>query len=185
MEELVDRIKREGKVISDTILKVDSFLNHKVDPFLMKKIGERFAEIFENERITKVATVEASGISPAIFTALALKVPLIFARKRRPITLGRKIYERKITSRTKLNETIITLSGDYIDETDRVLIIDDFLATGETIKALCDMIEESGASVAGIGICIEKTFQKGKERLKKYRIESLAKVESLKPLKVR
>ncbi|MCD6363243.1 MAG: xanthine phosphoribosyltransferase [Synergistetes bacterium] len=185
MEELVDRIKREGKVISDTILKVDSFLNHKVDPFLMKKIGERFAEIFENERITKVATVEASGISAAIFTALALKVPLIFARKRRPITLGRKIYERKITSRTKLNETIITLSGDYIDETDRVLIIDDFLATGETIKALCDMIEESGASVAGIGICIEKTFQKGKERLKKYRIESLAKVESLKPLKVR
>ncbi len=185
MKELVDRIKREGKVISETILKVDSFLNHRVDPFLMKKIGERFAEIFRDEGITKVATVEASGISPAIFTALALKVPLIFARKRRPITLGKKIYERKITSRTKLNETIITLSGDHIDEKDRVLIVDDFLATGETIKALCEMIEESGATIAGIGICIEKTFQRGRERLKEYKIESLAKVDSLNPLKVR
>lgn len=185
MEELIERIIREGKVISDTILKVDSFLNHRVDPSLMKRIGERFAQAFKNEETTLVLTVEASGIVPALFTALALNVPLIFARKRKPITLGERFYERRITSRTKLNETIITLSGDYLSSKDRVLIIDDFLATGETIKALCEMVEESGAKVAGIGVCIEKTFQRGRELLKGYRLESLAKVESLKPLIVR
>ncbi|KUK13698.1 MAG: Xanthine phosphoribosyltransferase, partial [bacterium 42_11] len=130
-------------------------------------------------------TVESSGISPALFTALSLGIPLIFARKRKPITLCGKVFERKITSRTKLNEITISLSGDYIREGEKVLIIDDFLATGETIKALCEMIEEARGKVVGIGICIEKTFQRGRETLKNYKVVSLAKIDSLNPLLVR
>ncbi|MCS7233503.1 MAG: xanthine phosphoribosyltransferase [Synergistetes bacterium] len=185
MEELIERIKLEGKVIGDDILKVDSFLNHRVDSILLKKIGERFARIFESERVSLVLTVESSGIPPALFTAFYLNVPLIFARKKRPITLDGRVFERKIVSRTKLNEVTISLSEEYIKEGERVLIIDDFLATGETIKALCEMVEEAKGKVVGIGVCIEKVFQRGRETLKGYKVESLAKVESLNPLIIR
>ncbi len=185
MEELIERIRLEGRIIGDTILRVDGFLNHRVDPILMRKIGERFALLFKDEKVCLVLTLEASGIPPALFTAFALNVPMLFARKRKPITLGERVLERRITSRTKLEETTITLSGDYISRGDRVLIIDDFLATGETIKALCEMVEEAKGEVIGIGVCIEKTFQRGRDRLQGYRIESLAKVDSLKPLIVR
>jgi len=185
MEELVRRIKSEGKVIGESILKVDSFLNHRVDTALLKGIGERFAEIFKEDNPTLVLTVESSGIAPALFTAFALKVPLLFARKRRPITLSGRVFERRVTSRTKLNEVTLYLSGEYIREGERVLIIDDFLATGETIKALCEMVEESKGRVIGIGVCIEKTFQGGREALKGYKVVSLAKVDSLNPLSVK
>lgn len=185
MEELIEKIKLEGKVVGENILKVDSFLNHKVDPNLLKRIGDKFADIFRSEEATLVLTVESSGIAPALFTALALNVPLLFARKRKPLTLDDRVLQRRITSRTKLNEVTITLSKDYIKEGERVLIIDDFLATGETIKALCEMVEEAKGNVVGIGVCIEKTFQGGREALRGYRVVSLAKVDSLSPLSVR
>lgn len=185
MEELIEKIRLEGKAVGEDILKVDSFLNHRVDPNLLKRIGERFADIFKDEGVTLVLTVESSGIAPALFTALALNVPLLFARKRKPITLGDSVLQRRITSRTKLDEVSIAISKDYIIEGERVLIIDDFLATGETIRALCEMVEEVRGKVVGIGVCIEKTFQGGRETLRGYKVVSLAKVDSLSPLLVR
>ncbi len=185
MKELVERIKKEGVVISDTILKIDSFLNHQADPILMSKVGKKIASFFKDKGITKVVTIETSGIVPAIFTAYELRVPLVFARKRKPLTLSGRVYEKTITSRTKLNKVKVMLSGDFINENDKVLVVDDFLATGETIKALCEILEEAKAEIVGIAVCVEKTFQGGRKRLEGYNVKALALVDSLKPLVVR
>lgn len=181
MELLRRKIENEGIVLSDGVLKVDSFLNHQIDPELMKEIGLEFAERFKNEGITKIVTIESSGIPPAVMAALELGVKVIFARKKKSLTLTDNLLVSTVYSFTKQEENTISVSHQFLDKTDNVLIIDDFLANGEAAKGLIDIVKQSGASVIGVGIVIEKSFQKGAAELKElgYRVESLAKIASL------
>ncbi|UGB29204.1 xanthine phosphoribosyltransferase [Metabacillus sp. B2-18] len=181
MELLRRKIENEGIVLSDGVLKVDSFLNHQIDPELMKEIGLEFAERFKNEGITKIVTIESSGIPPAVMAALELGVKVIFARKKMSLTLTDNLLVSTVYSFTKQEENTISVSHQFLDKTDNVLIIDDFLANGEAAKGLIDIVKQSGASVIGFGIVIEKSFQKGAAELKElgYRVESLAKIASL------
>lgn len=186
MELLKDKILTEGKVLSDEILKVDAFLNHQLDPMLMKEIGAEFAKRFADEKITKVLTIESSGIAPAMMTALELRVPLVFARKRKSLTLTHNVYETKVFSFTKQEMNTITVSKDYLACDDRVLIIDDFLANGQAAEGLIDLVKQAGAEVVGLGIVIEKSFQEGGQKLREsgVRVESLAEIGSLRDGKV-
>ncbi|SFI95051.1 xanthine phosphoribosyltransferase [Thermoflavimicrobium dichotomicum] len=181
MEALKKKILEEGVVLSDEVLKVDSFLNHQIDPVLMEHIGTEFARRFAEEKITKVLTIESSGIAPALITARELGVPVIFARKQKSLTLKNDIYVEKVYSFTKQSTNEITISKQFLVSGDRVLIIDDFLARGEASLGLCRLVEKAGATVVGIGIVIEKSFQNGVNKLKEagFRVESLARIASL------
>jgi xanthine phosphoribosyltransferase len=187
MRELKEKIMSEGIVLSDHVLKVDSFLNHQMDPELMKKIGETFAEKFRDKKITKVITLESSGIGPALMTAYELGVPLIFARKRKSLTLNSDLYISKVYSFTKQEESEITISRKFIDSSDSILIIDDFLANGQAALGLIDIIQQAKAQLVGIGIVIEKAFQDGGKILRErgIQVESLARIASLCDGKVR
>ena len=165
MQQLVDRIKNEGKALNETVLKVDGFINHQVDPELMEAIGTDFARRFKDAGITKVFTIESSGIAPALITAREMKVPLVILKKQTSKTLSGDVFQTKVTSFTKGVTYELTLNKNYIDPSDRILLIDDFLANGEAGSGACRLIEEAGAEVAGIGILIEKSFQKGRKRL--------------------
>jgi xanthine phosphoribosyltransferase len=186
MELLINKIKQEGLVLANDVLKVDAFLNHQMDPVLMKEIGEEFARLYANEKITKVITIESSGIGPGLMTALALNVPLIFARKKKSITMQQDVYTAKVYSFTKKEENEITISHKWIEPGDKVLIIDDFLANGQAALGLLSIVEEAKAEAVGFGIVIEKAFQDGGKLLRErgYRVESLARIESLKDNKV-
>jgi xanthine phosphoribosyltransferase len=186
MKLLRDKIQDEGIVLSDGVLKVDSFLNHQIDPELMKEIGLEFARLFKKEGITKIVTIESSGISPAVMAGLELGVKVIFARKRKSLTLTDNLLVSSVYSFTKQEENTIAVSSQFLNKSDRVLIIDDFLANGEAAKGLIDIVKKSGASIQGIGIVIEKSFQKGASELKNsgYRVESLARIQSLRDGKV-
>ncbi|MFD1177397.1 xanthine phosphoribosyltransferase [Paenibacillus puldeungensis] len=181
MKLLKDKVMSEGIVLGNQVLKVDSFLNHQMDPVLMKEVGKEFARHFEGEQITKVLTIESSGIAPAIMTALELGVPMIFARKNKSLTLKENILVEKVYSFTKQETNEITVSKKFLDENDRVLIVDDFLANGEAAFGLARIVEQVGAKVAGIGIVIEKSFQPGARRLKEagYRVDSLVRIAAL------
>ncbi|MFJ8237919.1 xanthine phosphoribosyltransferase [Ureibacillus sp. NPDC094379] len=181
MELLKDKITKEGRVLSDTVLKVDSFLNHQIDPLLMKEVGEEFANRFADQVITKVLTIESSGIAPATFLGLTIGAPVVFARKKKSLTLSDNLYTSKVHSFTKNETNDISVSKDYLKADDNVLIIDDFLANGEAVKGLLDIAEQAGANVVGIGIVIEKGFQMGGKALREQglRIESLANIKSL------
>jgi xanthine phosphoribosyltransferase len=181
VELLKQKIIQEGIVLSDQVLKVDSFLNHQMDPELMMEIGKEFARLFAEEGVTRVLTIESSGIAPAIMAALVMKVPMIFARKQKSLTLRDDIYVQKVFSFTKKETNEITVSKNYMRPGDRVLIIDDFLAHGEAAFGLAKIVEQAGATVAGIGIVIEKSFQQGADKLREagYHLESLARVASL------
>ncbi|GKU83529.1 xanthine phosphoribosyltransferase [Niallia sp. NCCP-28] len=186
MKLLKEKIESEGIVLSENVLKVDSFINHQMDPVLMKEIGLEFAERFKGESITKILTIESSGIAPAIMTGLALNVPVIFARKRKSLTLTTDLYTATVYSFTKQESNEITVSNKYITKGDNVMIIDDFLANGQAALGLASLVEQAGAKVSGIGILIEKSFQPGADDLiaKGYRLESLARIEALKDGKV-
>lgn len=186
MELLTRKIEEEGIVLSDQVLKVDSFINHQMDPHLMKEIGWEFARLFKEAGITRILTIESSGIAPAIMAGLALDVPVIFARKRKSLTLTSDLYTATVYSFTKQESNEITVSKKYMKKEDRVLIIDDFLANGQAALGLANIVEQAGATVSGIGILIEKSFQPGAEELiaKGYRVESLARIASLKDGKV-
>jgi len=181
MKLLQDKVLSEGIVLSEQVLKVDSFLNHQMDPVLMKEVGKEFARLFQAEGITKVLTIESSGIAPAIMAALELEVPMIFARKQKSLTLREDIYVEKVYSFTKEQSNDVTVSKKFLFPNDRVLIIDDFLAHGEAALGLARIAEQAGASVAGIGIVIEKSFQSGAKRIQDegYRVESLVRIASL------
>ncbi|SCA98652.1 Xanthine phosphoribosyltransferase [Bacillus mycoides] len=181
MKVLQEKILNEGKVLSGDVLKVDAFLNHQIDPVLMQEIGKEFAKRFKEENITKIVTIESSGIAPAVMAALELGVKVIFARKRKSLTLQDNMYVANVYSFTKQETNEISLSRNHIDENDRVLIIDDFLANGQAALGLMSLVEQSGASIAGIGIVIEKAFQDGGKKLREQgvRIESLAEIASL------
>jgi xanthine phosphoribosyltransferase len=186
MNLLKNKIEYEGVVLSDTVLKVDSFLNHQVDPELMMEIGKEFAGRFKDLGITKVLTIESSGIAPGVMAALQLNVPLVFARKRKSLTLSEGILTSKVYSFTKQEENTISISSKYIEENDRVLLVDDFLANGQAALGLIDLVKQAGAHVAGIGIVIEKSFQDGGKLVREtgYRVESLAEIQSLENGKV-
>ncbi|MDM5192916.1 xanthine phosphoribosyltransferase [Bacillus hominis] len=181
MKVLQEKILNEGKVLSGDVLKVDAFLNHQIDPVLMQEIGKEFAKRFKEDNITKIVTIESSGIAPAVMAALELGVKVIFARKRKSLTLQDNMYVAKVYSFTKQETNEISLSRTHIDENDRVLIIDDFLANGQAALGLMSLVEQAGASIAGIGIVIEKAFQDGGKKLREQgvRVESLAEIASL------
>ncbi|CAH2466449.1 MULTISPECIES: xanthine phosphoribosyltransferase [Bacillus] len=181
MKVLHEKILNEGKVLSGDVLKVDAFLNHQIDPVLMQEIGKEFAKRFKEENITKIVTIESSGIAPAVMAALELGVKVVFARKRKSLTLQDNMYVAEVYSFTKQETNEISLSRNHIDENDHVLIIDDFLANGQAALGLMNLVEQAGASIAGIGIVIEKAFQDGGKKLREQgvRVESLAEIASL------
>ncbi|MBT2660006.1 xanthine phosphoribosyltransferase [Bacillus sp. ISL-45] len=181
MELLVEKIKNEGIVLSSSVLKVDSFLNHQIDPQLMLEIGKEFAQRFEGSGITKVLTIESSGIAPAVMAGLQLSVPVVFARKRKSLTLVNNLITASVFSFTKEETSEISVSNQYLSEDDKVLIIDDFLANGQAALGLAEIANKAQATIAGIGIVIEKGFQNGGSLLREkgYRVESLAVISSL------
>lgn len=181
MYALEQKILTEGIVLSDQVLKVDAFLNHQIDPVLMQQIGKEFAARFKDTGITKIVTIEASGIAPAVMAGLELSVPVIFARKYQSLTLKDDLYRSKVFSFTKQVESTIAISNKHISSTDKVLVIDDFLANGQAALGLIDLIHQASAEIVGVGIVIEKSFQPGRDLLleKGYRVESLARVASL------
>ncbi|MGE9753056.1 xanthine phosphoribosyltransferase [Bacillus inaquosorum] len=186
MEALKRKIEEEGVVLSDQVLKVDSFLNHQIDPLLMQKIGDEFAARFAKDGITKIVTIESSGIAPAVMTGLQLGVPVVFARKHKSLTLTDNLLTASVYSFTKQTESQIAVSGTRLSDQDHVLIIDDFLANGQAAHGLVSIVKQAGASIAGLGIVIEKSFQPGRDELVKlgYRVESLARIQSLEEGKV-
>ena len=181
MKALEEKIRLEGLALSETVLKVDSFINHQVDPVLMQQIGEAFAMAYKDAGITKVFTVESSGIAPALYTAAALGVPMVILKKQTSKTLNGDVFQTNITSFTKGTSYELTLSRKYISPEDHVLIIDDFLANGEAASGASHLIRQGGASIAGIGILIEKSFQRGRKRLEDagYKVTSLARISRL------
>jgi xanthine phosphoribosyltransferase len=181
MELLKNRILKDGEIITDKILRVDSFLNHQIDPLLIDKLAVEFSSRFSGIPFTKILTVESSGIAPAIMTGLKLSVPVIFAKKNKPSTIIENTYNATVHSYTKNSDYDISVSSKYIQRGDIVLIIDDFLANGSASRALISITEQGGGKVGGIGIVIEKGFQNGGKLLREmgYRIESLAVIESM------
>ena len=181
MQELVKRIQQDGNVLGDGVLKVDSIINHQVDPLLMKQMGELFAKVFAKRNITKVVTIESSGIAPAIFCALELGVPMIFARKSKSLKMNEELLTSSVYSFTKQVTSTVSISRKFLTKSDNVLIIDDFLANGQAAKGLIELCQQAGASVEGIGILIEKSFQDGRQLLEDMGIDvvSLARISSL------
>lgn len=165
MKLLEEKVLKEGIAINENILKVDGFINHQVDPVLMKAIGEDFAEHFAGKGITKVVTIESSGIAPAMMTASAMQVPLLILKKSPSKVLNENMFQTVVTSFTKGTSYELTLAGHLISEQDHVLIIDDFLANGEAATGAIRLLRKAHATVAGIGILIEKSFQPGRAKL--------------------
>ncbi len=181
MQLLKDKILSEGVAVNEDILKVDSFINHQVDPELMEKIAEDFAGHFKNQGITKVVTIESSGIAPAVFTAKALGVPMVIFKKQPSKILNDSLYQTIVTSFTKGTSYELTLSQKFINENDHVLIIDDFLANGEAATGAIRLLRMAHATVAGIGILIEKSFQPGRAKLEEagFEVYSLVRISKM------
>lgn len=182
MDLLKETITRDGVVINDHVLKVDSFLNHQVDTKLMDLIGEEFANYFKNRNITKVVTIESSGIAPAYATALRLNVPLIIFKKQSSAILDTETtIQTPVHSFTKNTDYTLMASKKYLSETDNILIIDDFLANGQAVMGAYRILKEAGSSVAGVGIVIEKSFQDGRKKLEDLGLDvySLARISKI------
>jgi xanthine phosphoribosyltransferase len=165
VKELEERILRDGRVLGGGILKVDSFVNHQVDPLLMDTCGREFARLFAPVHATKVLTAEISGIAPAVTTAIHLGLPVVYARKTKPITMPDQVYLTLAPSHTKGRMVELIVSPEYLANGERVLIIDDFLASGQTILGLARLAEAAGSKIVGIGTLIEKVFEGGREAL--------------------
>ncbi|MBC2856688.1 MAG: xanthine phosphoribosyltransferase [Cetobacterium sp.] len=180
MKLLKECIKENGHVTSNSILKVDSFINHQIDPNLMMEIGKEFKNRFKDKEINKIITIEASGIAIGLAVAYAFNVPLVFAKKKKPSTMG-DMYNSEVFSFTKKESYNICISKEFLDSNDKVLVVDDFLAMGNAVIGLQDIITEANAELVGVGIVIEKGFQDGAKILRDRGItlESLAIIESL------
>lgn len=182
MQALIERVRAEGQHLGEGIIKVDGFLNHQIDPALTMGMGRAFAQRFGQAgvgEISKVVTAEVSGIAPAVATGLALDVPVVYARKHRPITMPDGYFLAKAPSPTKGKLVELMVSPEFLTAEDRVLLIDDFLASGLTIEALVRLIQQSRATLCGIGCVVEKVFGAGRERLAGFDVPlvSLAKVD--------
>lgn len=180
MKALKERILHDGKCFEGGILKVDNFINHQMDPILMKDMAEELTRRFANEKINKVLTIEASGIAPAILTGYLLKVPVVFAKKKKPNTMERMLTTT-VYSFTKDRTYEVCVSSDYLCPGDNVLFIDDFLANGNAAKGIIDLVHQAGATLSGMGFLIEKSFQHGGDYLRNagIHVESLAIIDSL------
>ena len=178
---LEERILRDGVVKEGNVLKVDSFLNHQMDVALMNEIGKEFYRRFEGKPINKILTIEASGIAIAYAVAQQFHVPLLFAKKSKSINIAGDTYVAEVESFTHKNRNTVVVSKQFLNENDRVLIIDDFLANGCALQGLISIVDQAGATVEGIGIAVEKGFQVGGQVIRNlgYQLESLAIVESM------
>ena len=165
MQSLVTAIRELGVILPGGILKVDALVNHQLLPRLTRDMGEHFAAAFREYKPNKVVTIEVSGIAPAIITAIALDVPMVYARKKKPITMKEPSFHGQSVSRTKGGVVDLYISSEFLGAGDRVVVIDDFLASGNTLRALSAMIAESGATLVGLGCVIEKAFEHGRENL--------------------
>lgn len=174
MKLLEDKIKKDGLAVNEHILKVDSFINHQIEPMLMQEMGKDIAEHFKDRGITKIATIESSGIAPALMTSVAMDVPLIILKKQPSKILNQDLYQTVVTSFTKETNYELTLSKKYISDNDHVLIDDDFLANGEAATAALRLLRMSHATIAGFAVLIEKSFQPGREKLISQGIEVYA-----------
>jgi xanthine phosphoribosyltransferase len=181
MRELQDRIRLEGKNLGNGILKVDGFINHQVDPVLMDACGKELARRFKDIGATKVLTAEISGIAPAVTTAYHLHLPVVYARKSKPITMPDQVFLTLSPSHTKGRMVELIVSPEYLGDGERVLIIDDFLATGSTILGLVRLAQTAGSTIVGVGTLIEKTFEGGREALSSLGvpIEALVRITSM------
>lgn len=179
MKLVEERILKDGQILGENILKVDSFLTHQVDYKLMKEMGKVFADTYRNAGITKVVTIEASGIAPAVYAAEALDVPMIFAKKHKNITMTEGILTAEVYSFTKQVTSTVSIASKFLSPEDKVLIVDDFLANGQAAKGLLDIISQAGAQVVGVGIVIEKSFQDGRKLLEEagVQVTSLARIK--------
>lgn len=165
MQALKDRIAQEGLNLGNGILKIDSLLNHQLDPVLMGDMGKEFAQLFAGVKVDRILTAEISGIAPALVTAIELGVPMVYARKKQPITMRGTIYAESAPSHTKGGMVELLVSGEFLHDGERVLIIDDFLATGQTLMALARLLRSARAELAGIGVVVEKTFEGGRNAI--------------------
>ena len=183
MQQLKDRIRREGKVLPGNIIKVDGFLNHRVDTRLMADIADEFAKFFDVESITMVLTAEASGIALATICAQKYNVPMVFAKKAKSDNIEGGLYQSDIFSYTYKKKVTLLVSKEWLHAGDRVLVVDDFMANGEAMRGLCDIVEKAGATLVGIGCAVEKGFQGGGDRLRAagVNLKSLAIIESAEP----
>jgi len=186
VESLGQKVKEDGVVIDEKILKVDGFLNHQIDAKLMNDVGKTFYESFKDAGITKILTIEASGIAPAIMASFHFDVPCLFAKKAKPSTLKDGFYSTDIHSFTKNKTSTVIVSEEFLGPDDKVLIIDDFLANGDASLGLNDIVKQANATTVGVGIVVEKSFQNGRQRLEDagLYVSSLCKVASLKGNKV-
>ena len=180
-EPLKKRIAEEGQNLGDGILKVDPFINHQVDPVLMDACGQAFADLFRDTHPTKILTAEISGIAPALMAAKYLDVPVVYARKHKPVTMPDTVYLTVAPSHTKGRMVELIVSPEYLANGERVLIIDDFLASGATIAGLVRLAQTAGATLVGIGALIEKTFEGGRDLLSylDVPVEALVRIDSL------
>ena len=183
MQLLEERIRKDGQIREGNVLKVDSFLNHQIDIDLCNEIGREFRRLFPGDRITKILTIEASGIGIACITAQYFHVPVVFAKKSQSINLDGDMYTAQVESYTHKRTYDVILSRKFLTEKDRVLIVDDVLANGCAAVGLVELVHSAGAAVEGVGIVIEKGFQKGGRMLRErgIRVESLAIVEAMEP----
>lgn len=168
MKELKDLIEARAEYLGNGILKADSFINHQLLPGFSTRMGKAFAAGFKAQGVTgatKIVTAEVSGIAPALVTAQAMEIPMVFARKKRPAFMNDRLFEASATSRTKGEDVFLYISSRFLGPTDRVVIVDDFLATASTLEALCSIVEQSGGKLLAIGCIIEKVFEKGRQRL--------------------
>ena len=181
MQQLKERILREGRVLPGDIIKVDGFLNHRVDTALMGAMADEFAKYFDVKDITMVLTAEASGIALATICAQRYGVPMVFAKKAKSDNIEGGLYQSDIFSYTYKKKVTLLVSQDWITKDDKVLIIDDFLANGAALEGLIDLVRQAGATLVGAGIVVEKAFQPGGDRLRAQgvRVESLARVKSM------
>ena len=181
MKKLEERIRQDGTIRGTEVLKVDRFLNHQMDIDLINDIGREFYRIFQNENVTKILTIEASGIGIACLTAQFFHVPVIFAKKNKTKNIAGDVYTSKVASFTHGRVYDIIVSKEFLGPEDRVLLIDDFLANGSALQGLINLVRDSGATLIGAGICVEKAFQPGGDLIRSMgvRVESLARVKSM------
>lgn len=187
MKLLEQMVKNDGKVYPNNVLKVDSFINHQIDPKLMIEMAKSFYDYFKDKEITKILTIESSGIAPAILVANLFNVPMVFAKKTVPSTLTKNsFFEAQVHSYTKNVTNTIVVSKDFLKSDDNVLIIDDFLANGQAVMGLTELIKHANANLVGVGILIEKSFQEGRKLLDDNNIDvcSLCRIKSLEDEKV-
>ena len=181
MKELEQKICEESKVLPGNVLKVDNFLNHQIDISFLMKMGQEVAELFKNCKIDKIVTIEASGIAVGVAVAAAMGLPLVFAKKSKTSNIDKDVYSARVHSYTHNKEYDIVISKEFLSSGEKILIVDDFLATGNALKALISIANEAQISIVGVAIAIEKAFQKGGDTVRSMgiRVESLARIASM------